>query len=210
MRAGSASPVARAGEGRHRQGRAPGQLRGHGPAGAAGHARVRQALDAAHAMDGEVMLAYAMNGADLPLLNGYPCAWWCRATTAPTGSSTWPTSPCWTKEFDGYWMQKAYRIPDNDCACTPMGKAPEKTVRSAATTCAASSPAWPTGPACRWARRSACAASPSTAGAASARCSSRPTAARPGAPPSWARTWGATPSANGRRTSGRNGPAPTS
>ena len=29
------------------------------------------------------------------------------------------------KEFDGYWMQKAYRIPDNDCACTPMGKAPE-------------------------------------------------------------------------------------
>ena len=25
-----------------------------------------KALDAAHAMDGEVMLAYAMNGADLP------------------------------------------------------------------------------------------------------------------------------------------------
>ena len=30
-------------------------------------------------------------------------------------------------EFDGFWMQKAYRIPDNDCACTPVGKAPEKT-----------------------------------------------------------------------------------
>ena len=48
------------------------------------------------------------------------------------------------KEFDGYWMQKAYRIPDNDCACTPVGKAPERPARSAATTCAASSPAWPT------------------------------------------------------------------
>jgi hypothetical protein len=22
------------------------------------------------------------------------------------------------KPFDGFWMQKAYRIPDNDCACT--------------------------------------------------------------------------------------------
>ncbi|KAG0912928.1 hypothetical protein G6F32_016679 [Rhizopus arrhizus] len=31
-----------------------------------------KALDAAHAMDGAVMLAYAMNGADLPMLNGYP------------------------------------------------------------------------------------------------------------------------------------------
>ena len=31
-----------------------------------------KALDIDHARDGEVMLAYAMNGADLPHLNGYP------------------------------------------------------------------------------------------------------------------------------------------
>ncbi len=31
-----------------------------------------KALDIDHARDGEVMLAYAMNGRDLPLLNGFP------------------------------------------------------------------------------------------------------------------------------------------
>jgi sulfite dehydrogenase len=31
-----------------------------------------KALDIDHARDGEVMLAYAMNGADLPVLNGFP------------------------------------------------------------------------------------------------------------------------------------------
>ena len=31
-----------------------------------------KALDVDHARDGEVMLAWAMNGADLPFLNGYP------------------------------------------------------------------------------------------------------------------------------------------
>ena len=31
-----------------------------------------KALDVDHAMDGEVMLAYQMNGADMPMLNGYP------------------------------------------------------------------------------------------------------------------------------------------
>ncbi|WP_424626096.1 molybdopterin-dependent oxidoreductase [Achromobacter marplatensis] len=86
-----------------------------------------KALDAAHAMDGEVMLAYAMNGADLPMLNGYPVR-----LVVPGYYGTY-----WVKhladiqvlntEFDGFWMQKAYRIPDNDCACSPVGKAPEKT-----------------------------------------------------------------------------------
>ena len=31
-----------------------------------------KALDVNHAMDGEVMLAYQMNGTDIPMLNGYP------------------------------------------------------------------------------------------------------------------------------------------
>ena len=86
-----------------------------------------KALDAAHAMDGEVMLAYAMNGADLPLLNGYPV----RLVVPGHYGTYWVKHladiTVLDKEFDGYWMQKAYRIPDNDCACTPMGKAPEKT-----------------------------------------------------------------------------------
>ena len=31
-----------------------------------------KSLDVSHALDGEVMLAYQMNGADIPMLNGYP------------------------------------------------------------------------------------------------------------------------------------------
>jgi len=38
-----------------------------------------------HARDGEVMLAYAMNDAQLPLLNGFPCALSCRDGIQPTG-----------------------------------------------------------------------------------------------------------------------------
>lgn len=86
-----------------------------------------KALDAAHALDGEVMLAYAMNGADLPMLNGYPV----RLVVPGYYGTYWVKHLADIKvldtEFDGFWMQKAYRIPDNDCACTPAGKAPEKT-----------------------------------------------------------------------------------
>jgi len=86
-----------------------------------------KALDAAHALDGEVMLAYAMNGADLPMLNGYPV----RLVVPGYYGTYWVKHladiKVLDKEFDGFWMQKAYRIPDNDCACTPPGKAPEKT-----------------------------------------------------------------------------------
>ncbi|MFY0480191.1 SorA family sulfite dehydrogenase catalytic subunit [Achromobacter marplatensis] len=86
-----------------------------------------KALDAAHALDGEVMLAYAMNGADLPMLNGYPV----RLVVPGYYGTYWVKHLADIKvlntEFDGFWMQKAYRIPDNDCACIPVGKAPEKT-----------------------------------------------------------------------------------
>ena len=86
-----------------------------------------KALDAAHALDGEVMLAYAMNGADLPMLNGYPV----RLVVPGYYGTYWVKHladiQVLDREFDGFWMQKAYRIPDNDCACTPPGKAPDKT-----------------------------------------------------------------------------------
>jgi hypothetical protein len=32
-----------------------------------------------------------------------------------------------TETFDGYWMKSAYRVPDNDCACTPPGEKPAAT-----------------------------------------------------------------------------------
>jgi sulfite dehydrogenase len=86
-----------------------------------------KALEVPHAMDGEVMLAYQMNGADLPMLNGYPVR-----LVVPGYYGTY-----WVKHlsaievidsvFDGFWMNPAYRIPDNDCACIEPGTAPKAT-----------------------------------------------------------------------------------
>jgi len=74
-----------------------------------------------HARNGDVMVAYEMNGAPLPLLNGYPLK-----LIVPGYYGTY-----WVKhlsditvleqESQSFWMQKSYRIPDNDCACTPPG-----------------------------------------------------------------------------------------
>jgi DMSO/TMAO reductase YedYZ molybdopterin-dependent catalytic subunit len=87
-----------------------------------------KALDIDHARDGEVMIAYAMNGADLPHLNGYPVR-----LVVPGYYGTY-----WVKHlneitviddiYDGFWMKSAYRIPHNACACTPAGQAPTATV----------------------------------------------------------------------------------
>lgn len=87
-----------------------------------------KALDIDHARDGEVMVAFAMNGEELPFLNGYPLR-----LVVPGHFGTY-----WVKhlsditvvdaEFDGYWMKTAYRIPDNDCRCVEPGTKPDKTV----------------------------------------------------------------------------------
>jgi DMSO/TMAO reductase YedYZ molybdopterin-dependent catalytic subunit len=86
-----------------------------------------KALDIGHAMDGEVMVAYRMNNADLPMLNGYPVR-----LIVPGYYGTY-----WVKHlssieiidtvFEGFWMKPAYRVPDNDCACVEPGTAPAAT-----------------------------------------------------------------------------------
>lgn len=86
-----------------------------------------KALDIDHARDGEVLVAWAMNGEDLPFLNGFPLR-----LVVPGYYGTY-----WIKhlneitvvdaEYDGYWMKTAYRIPDNDCACVEPGGRPDKT-----------------------------------------------------------------------------------
>ncbi|MDP3549700.1 MAG: molybdopterin-dependent oxidoreductase [Novosphingobium sp.] len=86
-----------------------------------------KALDLDHALDGEVMVAFQMNGADLPFLNGYPLR-----LIVPGHYGTY-----WVKhldeinvvdaQYDGYWMKTAYRIPDNDCNCVEPGQKPDKT-----------------------------------------------------------------------------------
>lgn len=85
-----------------------------------------KALDVDHAMDGEVMLAWQMNGADLPVLNGYPV----RLIVPGYYGTYWVKHvndiQVLDKVFDGFWMASAYRIPDNACACVPPSTAVAK------------------------------------------------------------------------------------
>jgi sulfite dehydrogenase (cytochrome) subunit A len=86
-----------------------------------------KALDIEHASDGEVMIAYAMNGADLPMLNGFPV----RLIVPGYYGTYWVKHlneiAVVDKVFDGFWMKSAYRIPDDDCACVEPGTAPKST-----------------------------------------------------------------------------------
>lgn len=87
-----------------------------------------KALDVDHARDGEVMLAYEMNGAELPWLNGYPL----RLVVPGYYGTYWVKHlneiTVLDKPFQSFWMDTAYRIPANTCACTEPGKAPTATV----------------------------------------------------------------------------------
>ncbi len=86
-----------------------------------------KALDIDHALDGEVMLAWQMNGAELPFLNGYPL----RLVVPGYYGTYWvkhlSTIEVLDKTFTGFWMSTAYRIPNNPCACVEPGTAPAAT-----------------------------------------------------------------------------------
>jgi DMSO/TMAO reductase YedYZ molybdopterin-dependent catalytic subunit len=88
-----------------------------------------KSLDLARAIDdADVLLAYQMNGAELPMLNGYPVR-----LIVPGWYATY-----WVKHltsidvvdhvFEKFWMKPAYRIPDNACGCVEPGTTPARTV----------------------------------------------------------------------------------
>src|SRR3954465_3606649 len=87
-----------------------------------------KALDIDHARDGEVMLAYGMNGEGLPFLNGFPLR-----LIVPGYFGTY-----WVKHlneitvidnvYDGFWMKSAYRIPDTPNNAVEPGTAPKATI----------------------------------------------------------------------------------
>ena len=87
-----------------------------------------KALNLDHARDGEVMLAWAMNGEDLPFLNGYPL----RLVVPGYFGTYWVKHlneiTVLDKPLGNFWMATAYRIPDNDCNCVVPGTAPAKTM----------------------------------------------------------------------------------
>ena len=88
----------------------------------------RKSLAIDHARDGEVMIAFAMNGEQLPLLNGFPLR-----LIVPGWYSTY-----WVKMLrdieildrpdDNYWMATAYTIPDTPHANIAPGQTGVKMV----------------------------------------------------------------------------------
>lgn len=84
--------------------------------------RFIKSLDVDHARDGEVMIAYAMNGEQLPLLNGFPLR-----LVVPGWFSTY-----WMKMLEdievldqpdtNYWMKTAYKLPDTPGANMKPGE----------------------------------------------------------------------------------------
>lgn len=87
-----------------------------------------KSLDMDIALSADVIIAYSMNGAPLPLLNGYPVR-----LVVPGWYATY-----WVKMLDdvevigevdeSFWMKPAYRIPDDPCACTEPGQKPVNTI----------------------------------------------------------------------------------
>ena len=90
--------------------------------------RFLKSLDIDHARDGEVMIAFQMNGEQLPVLNGFPLR-----LIVPGWYSTY-----WVKMLsdievldtpdENFWTKSAYRIPDTPHASVKPGETGYKTV----------------------------------------------------------------------------------
>lgn len=75
----------------------------------------------------DIIVAYKMNDKPIPMLNGFPlrlivpgwyASMWIKALSDITVTD---------REFDGFWVKSAYRIPDNPCRCVEPYQTPEKT-----------------------------------------------------------------------------------
>jgi sulfite dehydrogenase len=90
-----------------------------------------KALDIDVAMNPDVLIAWSMNGTDIPFLNGYPLK-----LVVPGYFGTY-----WVKHLsainvldapftghDAFFMTTAYRVPDNDCLCVAPGTVAANTV----------------------------------------------------------------------------------
>jgi DMSO/TMAO reductase YedYZ molybdopterin-dependent catalytic subunit len=87
-----------------------------------------KSLDLDHARDGEVMIAYAMNGALLPLLNGFPL----RLVVPGWYATYWVKMlndiEVLDKPDENFWTTKAYLIPDTPFANIVPGQKDVKMV----------------------------------------------------------------------------------
>jgi len=70
-----------------------------------------KSLEFSHAADGEVMVAYEMNGQPIPLLNGYPLKLVVPGWYATYWVGMLSDIKVMADSFKGFWMSKAYLIP---------------------------------------------------------------------------------------------------
>ena len=71
-----------------------------------------KSLPFARANDGEVMVAYAMNGQPLPMLNGFPLRLIVPGWYATYWVKALSQIEVLDKSFEGFWVAKAYRVPN--------------------------------------------------------------------------------------------------
>jgi DMSO/TMAO reductase YedYZ molybdopterin-dependent catalytic subunit len=87
-----------------------------------------KSLDIDHARDGEVMIAYAMNGEQLPLVNGFPL----RLVVPGWYATYWVKMLSDIEVLDqpdtNYWTKVAYTIPDTPHASVKPGETDVKMI----------------------------------------------------------------------------------
>jgi len=98
--------------------------RGRGPAGRGSH-RYLKALRLDDPVLDDSLVAYAMNGQQLPMLNGFPA----RLVVPGYFATYWMKSLTWIRVLpqpdENFWMQSGYRVPD-----TPGGGTTPDNVRA--------------------------------------------------------------------------------
>jgi sulfite dehydrogenase len=72
-----------------------------------------KSLSIDHALDGEVLIAYQMNGEDIPMLNGYPLKLVVPGWYATYWVGSLNNINVLTDTFKGFWMTKAYQVVNN-------------------------------------------------------------------------------------------------
>jgi DMSO/TMAO reductase YedYZ molybdopterin-dependent catalytic subunit len=163
-----------------------------------------------HAMDGEVMVAYGMNGAQFPLVNGFPL----RLIVPGWYSTYWVKMLSHIEVLDkpdeNYWMHTAYLIPDTPGATMRRTRRASKWCRSTGWCRVHLSPTCATTRRCGAACLRKCAASPSAAIPGLRVLSFLLTAERAGRKRRWVKITDAIVFVAGTRASCPNGPAPTS
>ena len=78
-----------------------------------------------HAIDGDVIVAYEMNGQPLPMLNGYPLKLVVPGWYATYWVGSLANINVLTDTFKGFWMKTAYRIPS-----TGVNESPDSLAKS--------------------------------------------------------------------------------